>query len=89
MVCRAYEFNGNACFKGRQGYLYFGGINGFNAFNPREIKVSTYLPPVVITNFWFPISRFAPATPSSPTGAPSSSAQLPRQSFSSLTGSTG
>jgi len=48
---QSYEFNGNACLKGSQGYLYFGGINGFNAFNPREIKVSTYLPPVVITNF--------------------------------------
>jgi diguanylate cyclase (GGDEF)-like protein len=48
---QSYEFNGNACLKGRNGYLYFGGINGFNAFNPREIKASTYLPPVVITNF--------------------------------------
>jgi len=48
---QSYEFNGNACFKGRNGYLYFGGINGFNAFNPHEIKTSTYLPPVVITDF--------------------------------------
>ena len=48
---QSYEFNGNACLKCRHGYLYFGGINGFNAFNPREIKTNTYLPPVVITNF--------------------------------------
>lgn len=48
---QSYEFNGSACLKCRHGYLYFGGINGFNAFNPREIKTSTYLPPVVITNF--------------------------------------
>jgi diguanylate cyclase (GGDEF)-like protein len=48
---QSYEFNGNACLKCRHGYLYFGGINGFNAFNPREIKTSTYLPPVVVTNF--------------------------------------
>ena len=46
-----YEFNGNACFKGRNGYLYFGGINGFNVFNPRDIKINDYMPPVVITNF--------------------------------------
>ncbi|MDD5466117.1 MAG: two-component regulator propeller domain-containing protein [Candidatus Omnitrophica bacterium] len=48
---QSYEFNGSACYKGRNGFLYFGGINGFNAFHPGEIKTSTYLPPVIITNF--------------------------------------
>ncbi len=46
-----YEFNGNACMRGQNGYLYFGGINGFNVFNPKNIKINDYLPPVVITNF--------------------------------------
>ena len=49
---QSYEFNGNACLKGRDGFLYFGGINGFNAFNPKEIKTSDYRPPVVLTSFF-------------------------------------
>ena len=27
------EFNGRACFKSKDGNMYFGGINGFNVFN--------------------------------------------------------
>jgi len=67
---QSYEFNGNACFKGRQGYLYFGGINGFNAFNPHEIKASTYLPPVVITNFLISNIPVRPGHALSPGGRP-------------------
>ncbi|MDD8019838.1 MAG: two-component regulator propeller domain-containing protein [Acidobacteriota bacterium] len=48
---QSYEFNGNAYMKSKNGHLYFGGINGFNVFNPKEIKASNYLTPVVITNF--------------------------------------
>lgn len=33
------------------GMLYFGGINGFNAFNPKDIVENTKLYPTVITNF--------------------------------------
>lgn len=47
---QSYEFNGNACLKGRDGLLYFGGINGFNVFNPASIRVSQYRPPVVFTS---------------------------------------
>lgn len=47
---QSYEFNGNACHKGRDGLLYFGGINGFNVFNPIAIRPSEYRPPVVITS---------------------------------------
>ena len=32
------EFNGNVCYKSRQGKLYFGGVRGFNAFFPDQIK---------------------------------------------------
>lgn len=48
---QSYEFNGNACFRGRDGLLYFGGINGFNVFNPARVQASTLRPPVVITSF--------------------------------------
>ncbi|MGQ9802177.1 MAG: two-component regulator propeller domain-containing protein [Candidatus Saccharicenans sp.] len=47
---QSYEFNGNACLKGRDGQLYFGGINGFNMFKPALIRASEYRPPVVITS---------------------------------------
>ncbi|MCK5056986.1 MAG: response regulator [Candidatus Aminicenantes bacterium] len=44
------EFNAGAYFKSRRsGEMFFGGFNGFNAFFPAEIKDSTYIPPVVIT----------------------------------------
>ena len=48
---QSYEFNGGACQKGKEGLLYFGGINGFNAFRPREIHENQNIPPVVITDF--------------------------------------
>jgi signal transduction histidine kinase len=38
-------------FKGADGTLYFGGENGFNFFNPTEIKANSYLAPIVITQF--------------------------------------
>lgn len=45
------EFNGGACFKANDGEMFYGGVNGFNAFYPRRIKDNPFLPPVVITNF--------------------------------------
>ncbi len=43
------EFNQNAFAKSRNGFLYFGGINGFNAFKPSEIRNDPGQPPVVLT----------------------------------------
>jgi two-component system sensor histidine kinase ChiS len=45
------EFNPGAYFKSRRGEMFFGGINGFNAFFPKYIKESPYPPPVVFTDF--------------------------------------
>jgi PAS domain S-box-containing protein len=45
------EFNGGAWFNADDGEMFFGGINGFNAFYPNRIKDNTYQPPVVITDF--------------------------------------
>ncbi len=45
------EFNGGSFFKGLYGELFFGGINGFNAFFPKNIIDNSYIPPVVITSF--------------------------------------
>ncbi len=44
-------FSRGACFKGRDGMLYFGGQNGFNAFYPDSIRSNDFVPPVVITQF--------------------------------------
>lgn len=47
---QAMEFN-RACFKSDDGQLFFGGINGFNAFFPEQIGVNTSIPATVITDF--------------------------------------
>ncbi len=43
------EFNSGACLKDRAGRLYFGGIHGFNVFDPAEIQANPIPPPVAIT----------------------------------------
>ncbi len=45
------EFFRNSCYKGTHGEMFFGGINGFNAFFPEEVKQGEYIPNVIITNF--------------------------------------
>ncbi|MCX5752688.1 MAG: SpoIIE family protein phosphatase, partial [Candidatus Krumholzibacteria bacterium] len=45
------EFNAGAYFKSRSGEMFFGGINGFNAFFPGKIRDNPYIPPIVITSF--------------------------------------
>ncbi|WPR73348.1 two-component regulator propeller domain-containing protein [Algoriphagus sp. NG3] len=45
------EFSELAAFKRHDGEMLFGGVNGFNAFYPHEIKDNPYKPKVVITNF--------------------------------------
>ncbi len=45
------SFNSGVAHLGRGGKMYFGGLNGFNAFDPISIRDNTYIPPVVITSF--------------------------------------
>lgn len=45
------EFNSCSYFKSESGELFFGGINGFNAFYPADIRENSHIPPVVITDF--------------------------------------
>ena len=47
---QADEFKYAKCLDHR-GFLYFGGRNGFNVFNPDKIKAIRYDPPLVFTNF--------------------------------------
>jgi signal transduction histidine kinase/ligand-binding sensor domain-containing protein len=43
------EFNTGAYYKAVNGDLFFGGIDGFNYFNPREIKRNSTIPTLVLT----------------------------------------
>jgi len=45
------EFNSGAFHKSKNGEMFFGGINGFNAFFPQRIKDNPHVPPVVLTDF--------------------------------------
>lgn len=46
------EFKPHACFKNRQGLMYFGGTDGFNAFNPDSIHQSAYAAPLYFTGLY-------------------------------------
>jgi signal transduction histidine kinase/ligand-binding sensor domain-containing protein/DNA-binding response OmpR family regulator len=45
------EFSDGAAYADEEENLYFGGISGFNVFNPQQIKQHTYRPPFVISSF--------------------------------------
>lgn len=44
------EFRRGAVHKGRSGAFYVGGVNGFNAFRPSEIRTNVNAPRVVLTS---------------------------------------
>jgi len=48
---QSYEFKIGSFCKARSGMFYFGGINGFNEFDPLKIKDDPFEPPLVLTNF--------------------------------------
>ncbi len=46
------EFDGvKAYLKSKTGEMFFGGLNGFNAFYPEQVKDNPHIPPIVITDF--------------------------------------
>ena len=45
------EFKSHSSFKGKDNRLYFGGVNGFNAFTPEQIIKPAGFSPLVITSF--------------------------------------
>ncbi len=45
------EFNEGAYFRGKAGIMFFGGIHGFNRFDPSDIHDNTVIPSIVITGF--------------------------------------
>ncbi|MCK5370294.1 MAG: hypothetical protein KAQ62_17150, partial [Cyclobacteriaceae bacterium] len=45
------EFNTGAFYKDRKGFLYFGGINGYNWFHPNDIVINENSSKAIINNF--------------------------------------
>jgi signal transduction histidine kinase len=45
------EFDAGAYFQSSSGEMFFGGVGGFNAFVPEQIKPNPHIPPIVITAF--------------------------------------
>ncbi len=45
------QFRYGACYKSPKGELIFGGITGFDIFNPEDIRDNEYEPPIVLTDF--------------------------------------
>jgi len=43
------EFIKHSCYKGKDGTIYFGGLNGFNSFKPDNIKENLFIPEVKFT----------------------------------------
>jgi signal transduction histidine kinase/ligand-binding sensor domain-containing protein/CheY-like chemotaxis protein len=48
---QADEFNLGAYYRGHSGELFFGGVNGFNAFFPDRIERNTAVPNLALTSF--------------------------------------
>lgn len=45
------DFVSGSVYSSADGLLFFGSMNGLNIFNPAEIEISAYHPPVIITDF--------------------------------------
>ena len=45
------QFNRNAVYRSTSGEILFGGTNGFNLFNPENIKTNPHAPAVVLMDF--------------------------------------
>jgi ligand-binding sensor domain-containing protein/signal transduction histidine kinase len=48
---QANEFYQCSHYKSKSGELFFGGVNGFNVFHPKDLVHNPYIPPIIITDF--------------------------------------
>ncbi|MDN5284942.1 MAG: rcsC 4 [Mucilaginibacter sp.] len=48
---QANEFKPHSALKSKDGTLYFGGVNGFNMFDPDKMIGGGYNPPLILTDF--------------------------------------
>ena len=45
---QGWEFSGRTALKTHDGYLCYGGRNGFNIFHPDSIRINNFIPPVIL-----------------------------------------
>jgi methyl-accepting chemotaxis protein/ligand-binding sensor domain-containing protein len=64
------QFGQWAYFKDRSGNMYFGGVNGFNRFNPLDIRINPVSPRVLINDFQLSFKSCSFLDPSSPLKKP-------------------
>ena len=64
------QFNFRSSLKARDGKMYFGGINGFNAFYPKNFTQNSYVPKVRIVDFRLFNKRVNVTDDNSPLTAP-------------------
>lgn len=69
------EFNMGAAMKSKSGDLFFGGISGFNYFNPAELSNEDLMVDVVFTKFKLDKYWLTPSTKDSPLKVPISQTQ--------------
>ena len=55
-----------ACFKGRNGYMYFGGTNGLVRFHPDSVRDNTHVPPIFLTDLRIANKSVLPGEAGSP-----------------------
>ncbi len=48
------DFTLGASFTSREGLIYFGGVNGYNRFDPTEVDIDTVASPMRLTNIILP-----------------------------------
>ena len=60
------QFNFQSGYCDEKGRIYLGSINGFIIFDPETFVENTFLPPVVITDFYLFNKRLSATTPGSP-----------------------
>lgn len=60
------EFSDGAYYRAPDGKMYFGGVDGYNGFDPKAIRVRNYAPPILFTGFSIkqrPVADFRPGEP--------------------------
>lgn len=60
------QFNFQSGYRDKKGCIYLGSINGFIVFDPETFVENTFLPPVVITDFYLFNKRLSVNSPESP-----------------------
>lgn len=60
------EYVTNSCYKTKNGKLLFGGVNGFDFFDPKHVVDNPYIPPIVISDLQIFNKSVRPGSDDSP-----------------------